>query len=224
MGNEIAQTREWDEDKSISWNLLDADEHKKIQRYCADLNKLYTGNTAMHELDYDNAGFQWISSLDADHSIVSFLRRSSDGEVLFVIANFTPVVYKNYRAAVPLPGKYTEIFNSDDVKYGGEGNVNEETVTTRLLPTDGQPYAVKINLCGLGVEIFKYEPAPYMVMEEDDYINDVVDALGTEKASKKKPAKKAVAKKAAEKKPAAKKAAAKKTVAKKAEAKVEAKT
>ena len=218
MGNEIAQTREWDEDKSISWNLLDADEHKKIQRYCADLNKLYTGNTAMHELDYDKAGFQWISSLDADHSIVSFLRRSSDGEVLFVIANFTPVVYKNYRAAVPLPGKYTEIFNSDDVKYGGEGNVNEETVTTRLLPTDGQPYAVKINLCGLGVEIFKYEPAPYMVMEEDDEdINDV-DALGTEKASKKKQAKKAVVKKAAAKKPAAKK-----TVAKKAEAKALAK-
>ncbi len=223
MGNEIAQTREWDEDKSISWNLLDADEHKKIQRYCADLNKLYTGNTAMYELDYDKAGFQWVSSLDADHSIVSFLRRSSDGEVLFVIANFTPVVYKNYRAAVPLPGKYTEIFNSDDVKYGGEGNVNEETVTTRLLPTDGQPYAVKINLCGLGVEIFKYEPAPYMVMEEDDEdINDVVDALGTEKASKKKPAKKAVAKKAAAKKAEPKKAA-KKAVAKKAEAKVEAK-
>jgi 1,4-alpha-glucan branching enzyme len=223
MGNEIAQNREWDEDKSISWNLLDADEHKKIQRYCADLNKLYTGNTAMYELDYDKAGFQWVSSLDADHSIVSFLRRSSDGEVLFVIANFTPVVYKNYRAAVPLPGKYTEIFNSDDVKYGGEGNVNEETVTTRLLPTDGQPYAVKINLCGLGVEIFKYEPAPYMVMEEDDEdINDVVDALGTEKASKKKPAKKAVAKKAAAKKAEPKKAA-KKAVAKKAEAKVEAK-
>ena len=172
MGNDFGQTNEWSEERSLSWELLQYESHNELQNFVADLNRFYKNNRAMYELDYERAGFQWISSLDADHSIVSFVRRSlSDGQTLFIICNFTPVVYKNYKTAVPLPGKYKEVLNSDAKKYGGSDVVNSRAKLARLEPVDGQPYSIQIDLCPLGIEIFEYDSPAFM---KDDKANSKV--------------------------------------------------
>lgn len=154
MGQEFAQKIEWNEDVSLSWGLLEEEKHLQMQTYVKDLNHLYRSRKALYELDETPKGFSWISSLDADHSIVSFERLGKE-EKLVVVVNFTPVVYHDFYLAVPEKGKYKEIFNSDDVKYGGSGNINKRVKVTIAKEVDGQKQAIPIVLPPLGIAIFE---------------------------------------------------------------------
>ncbi len=158
MGQDFAQFSEWNEGKSLDWGLIDQYEmHGKMHDYCRDIFNLYCKNGALHDLDFDPEGFKWMSCQDADHSIVSFIRRGKGGELLLFVCNFTPIVYEDFVQAVPELGKYKEIINSDDVKYGGTGHVNPRVLKAAAKPHDGQDYSVVMNLPPLGVAIFKKE-------------------------------------------------------------------
>lgn len=160
MGQEFAQEREWSEKRSLDWDSLDDELHLKMQKFCADLNKLYTGKTALYELDNEPAGFTWMSCLDADHSIVSFIR--SDGKkenTLLFVFNFTPVIYENFRQAVPFEGSWKEILNSDAEKYGGGNNVNSRVRKSRPIVKDGQKNSIEIVLPPLSVTVFEVKCA-----------------------------------------------------------------
>ena len=127
MGQEFGQEREFSEKRELDWNLLDAvdgemSDNERLRQYVSVLNSFYLAHPAMYELDARPAGFEWISTLDADHSVIAFLRKSKD-ETLLVVCNFTPVSYEAFRIGVPFAGKYKEIFNSDHEKFGGAGNV-----------------------------------------------------------------------------------------------------
>lgn len=210
MGQEFGQTREWDEDRSLDWNLLEYDEHKKMQNYTAALNKFYTAHPAMYELDYSPEGFTWVSSMDADHSRVSFIRTSKDSkEILFAICNFTPVVYENYWAAVPFAGKYKEIFNSDAEEFGGTGKVNSRVKSTKAGEVDGQKQYIEITVPPLGMAIFKIEKAP----EKKATAKKPVEKVTAKKATVKKTVEEVTANKA-EEKGSEKKATVKKAVEK----------
>jgi 1,4-alpha-glucan branching enzyme len=123
MGCEFGQEREWNHAQSLDWHLLEQAPHAGVQALVRDLNHLYRHTPALHELDCSSNGFEWIEHNDAEHSVLSFLRRgkNTDGvdRHLLVVCNFTPEVRHGYRVGVPQPGVYRERLNTDSQHYGG---------------------------------------------------------------------------------------------------------
>jgi 1,4-alpha-glucan branching enzyme len=158
MGGEFGQWNEWSEAKELAWPLLDYEPHRKLQAYVKDLNRLLAAEPALHEVDFNWEGFQWIDFHDVDKSIVSFLRRARDPEdFVVVVANFTPVVREGYRVGVPRPGFYTEILNSDAEGYGGSNVGNRGGLPADDISWQGQPYSILLTLPPLAVVFLKPE-------------------------------------------------------------------
>lgn len=131
MGNEFAQEREWNHDRSLDWHLLDQPRHAGLQALIRDLNKAYRTIPALHELDCDAAGFEWIVTDDADRNVFVWMRKGVDARArCLVIVNFSPNVYRDYHVRVPFPGNWREILNSDSAHYGGSNVGNSGTVRT----------------------------------------------------------------------------------------------
>lgn len=159
MGQDFAQYAEWNEAKSLDWELLKDENHSALNRYVRELNKLYRAYPALYQLDFDERGFEWLSCMDADHSIIVFARKTEKvEETLLIVCNFTPVVYKNFRIGVPFQGKYKEIFNSDRKEYGGYGNVNPRLRQSKKLLTDGREDSISLTVPPLGVAVFTCTP------------------------------------------------------------------
>ena len=105
MGGEFGQREEWDHDTSLEWHLLEYAPHRGLQTLATDLNAVYRNEAALHEVDFDWHGFEWLDCNDADASVLSFLRRAKDhGNFIVVVANYTPVLREDYRVGVPEPG------------------------------------------------------------------------------------------------------------------------
>lgn len=155
MGQEFAQFSEWNEDIQLSWEILEYSNNSMLHHYVKELNRLYIKYPALYQADFDREGFEWISALDADHSIIVFVRYTKDQkEALLIVCNFTPVVYKDYRIGVPFLGKYKEIFNSDKEMYGGSGNVNKRVKQSPNIPWDGRDYSLSVVIPPLGISVF----------------------------------------------------------------------
>lgn len=130
MGAEFGQEREWDHDRALDWDLLDQPRHQGIQAVIRDLNALYRDVPALHELDCDPAGFEWIAN-DADRSIFAWMRKGESGRArCLVIANFTPTAHRGYRVRVPFAGRWREALNTDSALYGGSNVGNNGLVET----------------------------------------------------------------------------------------------
>jgi 1,4-alpha-glucan branching enzyme len=147
MGGEFGQRREWSHEDSLEWHLLQYTPHRGMQRWVADLNALLRAEPALHEVDFDPAGFQWIDASDYQQSIISFLRRgrSSDDVILFV-GNFTPQTHFGYEIGVPRAGAWREALNGDAERYGGSGQCNQPVVKAREKPKHGQPYSISLTI------------------------------------------------------------------------------
>jgi 1,4-alpha-glucan branching enzyme len=131
MGSEFGQEREWSHERSLDWHLLDQPRHAGVQTLIRDLNRLYSSLPALHELDCEASGFEWIVSNDADRSVFVWLRKGRDPHArCLVVVNFTPVVYRNYRVKVPFVGRWREVLNTDATDYGGSGVGNGGGVST----------------------------------------------------------------------------------------------
>jgi 1,4-alpha-glucan branching enzyme len=150
MGGEIGQWSEWAHDGSVDWSLLQDPAHQGIQRWVADLNRFYASEPALHELDFEPAGFSWVDANDWEQSTVSLLRSSSDGRHVLGVFNFTPVPRSDYRLGVPKPGYWREALNSDSEVYGGSGWGNQGGAEAEEVPWHGRPYSVKVTLPPLG--------------------------------------------------------------------------
>jgi len=137
MGGEFGQQREWNHDRSLDWHLLDNASHRGIQSLIRDLNKLYASLPALHELDCDPAGFEWIVTDDSDRNVFIWMRKGNAArERCLVAVNFSPNVYHDYGIKVPFPGTWREVFNSDSSYYGGSnaGNVGTLETSEGLVP------------------------------------------------------------------------------------------
>jgi 1,4-alpha-glucan branching enzyme len=158
MGGEFGQWNEWSSDADLQWDLLQWDSHRGLQRLIADLNALHAREPALHELDHEPAGFEWIDCDNHAESALSFIRRGASGDAFLVVAaNFTPVVRHQFPIGVPAPGRYRELFNSDSTYYGG-GNVgNPAAIPTRDTPCHGRPWSLAITLPPLAVVVFKLD-------------------------------------------------------------------
>ena len=156
MGNEIAQQDEWNHDRSLDWHLLNEDRHRGIQTLMRDLNKLYAATPALHEIDFDNRGFEWIDWNDSDSSVLSWLRRDSHGHFVVCVANFTPLVREAYKIGVPDSGSYRPLMNTDDERYGGSG-VSIPVVASNNDGQHGRPFSIDLTLPPLATVILEKE-------------------------------------------------------------------
>src|SRR5579859_2267816 len=158
MGGEFGQWREWNATQSLDWHLLKEETHRKLQELAADLNRLYREEAALHQVDFDYTGFDWIDCNDADNSVLAFLRRARNpAQYVVIVCNFTPVPRHGYRVGVPENRFYKELMNTDDWKYGGSGVTNLPGRNAIPQPWHGQPFSLEITLPPLGVVILKPE-------------------------------------------------------------------
>jgi 1,4-alpha-glucan branching enzyme len=159
MGSEIGQWREWNHDSSIDWHLLDGPLHAGLQRFVADLNRLYRAEPSLHELDFEPRGFEWIDCNDNESSVVSLIRRGRDaGEWIVAVLNWTPVVRRGYRIGVPAAGFYRELLNSDAAVYGGSNVGNSGGLATDATAAHGHHFSLNLTLPPLGGLVLKLEP------------------------------------------------------------------
>ncbi len=158
MGGEFGQWNEWDHEKSLDWHLLQHPSNKGVYQWVQHLNILYRGEPALHELDFDPLGFEWVDFNDQEQSVISFLRKgkAATGWVL-VVCNFTPVPRHNYRVGVPSGGFWREILNSDARGYGGSGHGNLGGVEAAPVPYHNRFYSLSLTLPPLGILLFKQE-------------------------------------------------------------------
>lgn len=164
MGQEFGQEREWSEERELDWYLLDPIEdemsdNERLRQYVSVLNAFYLAHPAMYIDDSRLSGFEWISTLDADNSVIAFIRKCKD-ETLLVVCNFTPVAHDKFRIGVPFAGKYKEIFNSDAAEYGGTGFINPRVKTSERRRWDGRPNSIECRLAPLSVQIFSCMKKP----------------------------------------------------------------
>jgi 1,4-alpha-glucan branching enzyme len=159
MGCEFGQGREWNYDQSLDWHLLDEPLHAGLRHYVKDLNHIYRDEPALHEVDFDGNGFQWIDCTDSDNSVVSFIRRSKDGgKLVLAILNFTPVPRDGYRIGVPAAGPYVELVNSDAAIYGGSNIGNAGVVFSEPIASHGHRDSLRLRLPPLGCLLLKPGP------------------------------------------------------------------
>ncbi len=159
MGGEFGQRSEWYHEASLDWHLLGMGPyHQGLQRLVQDLNLLYRREPAIHQVDFESKGFQWIDCNDWEASAISFLRRARDPEdyVVFV-CNFTPVVRQAYRVGVPRGGFYRELLNTDARIYGGSDIGNAGGVLAQPSAEHGQPYSLTLTLPPLAALVLKPE-------------------------------------------------------------------
>jgi 1,4-alpha-glucan branching enzyme len=160
MGNEFGQGREWNVNSSLDWHLLDNaytghEWHQGVKLATTDLNKLYQSTNALHTLDFETQGFEWIDCHDSDQSIISYIRRGLDNSFVIIVLNFTPVLRNTYRIGVPLAGHYSELFNSDAACYGGSNQGNGAGVNSENIAWMNQNQSIVITLPPLAGIVLK---------------------------------------------------------------------
>jgi 1,4-alpha-glucan branching enzyme len=153
MGGEFAHGREWDAAGELDWGLTQLSAHSGMQALVRDLNQLYCREVALHGHEFDWSGFEWIDCHDAGQSVISFLRKAGDENVV-VVLNFTPVPRPGYRLGVPAPGYWRVLLNTDSTYYGG-GNLGEPGITAEAVPWMNRPYSITLTLPPLAVVVLK---------------------------------------------------------------------
>ena len=157
MGCELGMDKEWNHDEGLPWHLLDVPDHAATQMLLRDLNRLYRSQDALHALDTDPAGFEWLVSEDAQNSVFAFVRRGRSGPPVAVVLNLTPEPLAGYRLGLPGGGVWREALNSDASTYGGSNFGNGGTVHADGPSMHNQPRSAQINLPPLGAIILIHE-------------------------------------------------------------------
>jgi 1,4-alpha-glucan branching enzyme len=162
MGNEFGQGREWNVNTSLDWHLLSdsytgSKWHQGIQQLHTDLNRMYKEVNALHTLDFEVQGFEWIDCHDTEQSIISYVRRGLDNSFVIIVLNFTPVLRNEYRIGVPQAGSYSEIFNSDASCYGGSNQGNGKGLHTENIAWMHHAQSLVITLPPLAGIVLKIQ-------------------------------------------------------------------
>jgi 1,4-alpha-glucan branching enzyme len=156
MGGEFGQPSEWAHDGSLPWELLSDPMHQGLKDWVSDLNHLYRNDPALHELDCDPGGFEWIDCDDAEHSVISLIRKGkSTKDLILVVCNFTPVPRYSYRLGAPRAGHWQELLNSDSARYGGSNMGNLGGLESVPIPLHARPHSLTITLPPLSVSLFR---------------------------------------------------------------------
>jgi 1,4-alpha-glucan branching enzyme len=157
MGCEFAQGREWDHDSSLDWHQLEIPAHAGVQRLVRDLNQLYTSSPALYSQDFSADGFEWIDHGDAQRSLLSFVRKGREGQMMLVLCNFAPVVHEGLRLGVPRAGHWQERLNTDSAYYGGS-NVGTPLAAahTQAVSSHGRAQSIVVSVPPLATVYFEW--------------------------------------------------------------------
>lgn len=162
MGTELGQIIEWNYEKELDWLLLQFDSHQRMHRFFHDINHFYLDNAPLWKDDDSWAGFKWIVADDYTQSVIAFRRiDASDPEhpsEIIVVANFVPVTRTDYCIGVPYDGIYEQVFSTDDLQYGGSGEVDNGRVKAKEFSMHGCDYSISLTIPGLSTMYFKYTP------------------------------------------------------------------
>jgi len=156
MGGEFAQDREWNVERSLDWHLLANPLHQGVQRLVRDLNAVQRHYPALHQLDVEARGFEWITHEDRENSVFSFVRKAANGDAILVLSNFTPVPRHGYRIGVSQPGRYVEILNTDATHYGGSG-LGNGGLHTEAAGAHGREHSLSLTVPPLATIMLKLE-------------------------------------------------------------------
>ena len=168
QGCEFGHGAEWDFDAAMDWDLLERPQHAGVKQIVSDLNRLYREQPALHEVDFDGSGFEWIDCHDSSQSVLSYLRKDLSGKQIVAAAfNFTPVPRTNYRIGVPEPGFYREALNSDAALYGGSNVGNQGGVEAEPVSWMGRSYSIPIALPPLAGIVLVHEPMSAAVVDSE---------------------------------------------------------
>ena len=160
MGQDIGEPAEWNENRCVEWELAEQPTHQGLQEFVACLNKLYVHNPAMYLHDTSWKGFDWIDCIRSSDCTLSWLRRAqTDEQMLLVSVNFANVERESYRLGVPFEGTYQEILNSDELRFGGKGCINEAILEAEAVESDGRAFSIAIRQAPLSISIFACTPA-----------------------------------------------------------------
>ncbi|MEU5944838.1 1,4-alpha-glucan branching protein GlgB [Micromonospora sp. NPDC047465] len=151
MGCELADDREWSEERGLDWHLLHDPARAGVQRLVGDLNAVYRDSPALWAQDTDPAGFRWIAADDVANNTVSFVRIAPDGATLVCVANFSARPLSDYRIGLPAGGTWAEVLNTDSQHYGGSGVGNLGEVHAEDVPWHGLPASAALQVPPLGV-------------------------------------------------------------------------
>jgi len=155
MGNEFAQTSEWNYKSELDWELLQHDPHNKMQECVRTLNHLYKNHPALYELQFDRKGFEWVE-LHREHGVLMYKRRGKDPkDDILVILNMTLLPHRGWKVKIAGKSAWKEIFNSDSEKYWGSGNYMNDNVSCQLVDKKKKVYEIIIDVPTLGALIFR---------------------------------------------------------------------
>ena len=212
MGTELAQVIEWNYEEELDWLLLGFETHLKMHEFFKDINHLYLESKPLWHDDDSWDGFKWICADDYTQSVISFRRinTSEQGkhDEIIIVCNFVPVTRTDYKIGVPYEGTYEQILSTDDLKYGGSGEVDNGRIKAEEYSMHGYDYSISLTIPGLSAMYFRYVP-PKKRAKKSDTVIDVTETAEvktrkTAKApAKKKPSAKATSAKAASAKAAA---------------------
>ncbi|MDH3223101.1 MAG: 1,4-alpha-glucan branching protein GlgB [Gemmatimonadota bacterium] len=156
MGGELGEWREWDHEGTLDWSLLDHPRHRGLHDWVAALNRLYAEEPALHETDWDGRGFEWLDCHDRDRTVLSFLRWGHGWtDPLVVIVNLTPQAWEGFRVALPFPGSYRLLLDSDSLRFGGTGTLEVEAWDSEPLPLHSRDHSLELTVPPLGVLFLK---------------------------------------------------------------------
>jgi 1,4-alpha-glucan branching enzyme len=146
MGGEFGVTEEWNHEQELNWAMASEAPHAGITNWVTDLNQLLRNNPSLHDNDCDTSGFAWVVGDDAANSVYAFLRYDDQRQPLLFVANFTPIVRDGYRLGVPVAGDWGEVLNSDNLRYGGSGILNQATITTEVIASHGYEQSLIVTV------------------------------------------------------------------------------
>ena len=159
MGQDIAEFDEWNENRSVEWELLEQDQHKQMQEYVKTLNAFYQQYPALYATDFTPDGFEWINCISANENVVVFLRKGKlPKDTLLVVCNFANEERQAYKIGVPYPGKYKELLNSDAKKFGGTNFINSKAIVSKEDTCDDRENSILIKMPALSMQVFGYTP------------------------------------------------------------------
>ncbi len=156
MGQDIGEFEEWNEARSVKWELLKNPEHKGLAKLVRTLNILYRENPALNQLDGEPEGFEWINNISANDCYLTYARKGRKLEdTLLIVANFSGVE-KDITTGVPMAGRYNEILNTDAKEFGGSGNCNSHTILSIEQEWDDRAESITVHMAPETISILKY--------------------------------------------------------------------
>ncbi|MCI6788944.1 MAG: 1,4-alpha-glucan branching protein GlgB [Mollicutes bacterium] len=156
MGNELASFDEWNENKSLPWELKRYPKHDSVSRLVRDLNLIYRHEPAMYFEEYNPVHYNWLMVDNKDQSVFAFERRVGDSHLIFIF-NMTPNYYESYDIGVTREGTYQELFNSDKDVYGGSNAYNGLDLVTSNGGPENKPFKISVKLAPYAGIILKFK-------------------------------------------------------------------